>query len=97
MRIAVLGMGEVGTTLGRQWRNAGHDITFGVRDPAAKRAGAEEMDAEVMAVPAAAASAGVVLLAVPWTAAPGVLEAAGVLSGKTLLDCTNPVTPNSTT
>ena len=36
------------------------------------------------------------LLAIPWTAAPEVLRAAGDLSGKVLLDCTNPVTPDHT-
>ena len=93
MRIAVLGMGNVGSTLGRRWRDAGHQVTFGVRDPAEKKAEAEKINAAVASVPEAAAGAEVVLLAVPWTAAPAVIEAAGDLSGKVLLDCTNPVTP----
>ena len=93
MRIAVLGMGNVGSTLGRRWAGAGHDITFGVRDPAGKKADAEKINAAVATVPEAAAGAEAVLLAVPWTAAPAVLKAAGDLSGKVLLDCTNPVTP----
>src|SRR5689334_17609502 len=93
MRIAVLGMGNVGSTLGRRWREAGHQVTFGVRDPAEKKAEAEKVNAAVASVPEAAAGAEAVLLAVPWAAAPAVLKAAGDLSGKVLLDCTNPVTP----
>ena len=32
-RIAVLGAGNIGGTLGRKWVAAGHTVTFGVRDP----------------------------------------------------------------
>jgi predicted dinucleotide-binding enzyme len=42
------------------------------------------------------AKAEAVLLAVPWGAVPDALKAAGDLSGKVLLDCTNPVTPELT-
>jgi predicted dinucleotide-binding enzyme len=93
MRIAVLGMGNVGSTLGRRWAEAGHDVTFGVRDPLEKKPAAEGIGARVATVPAAVKDAEAVLLAVPWTAAAEVLKAAGDLSGKVLLDCTNPVTP----
>jgi predicted dinucleotide-binding enzyme len=93
MRIAVLGMGNVGSTLGRRWAAAGHHVTFGVRDPAKKRAETETIGAAVATVAAAVKGVEAVLLAVPWTAAPDVLKAAGDLSGTVLLDCTNPVTP----
>jgi predicted dinucleotide-binding enzyme len=43
-----------------------------------------------------AAKAEAVLLAVPWRAVPDALRAAGDLSGKVLVDCTNPVTPELT-
>lgn len=58
-----------------------------------EKADAEKFKAAVATIPEAAAVAETVLLAVPWTAAPMVLRAAGGLSGKVLLDCTNPVTP----
>ena len=32
MRIAILGSGNVGGTLGRGWAKKGHEVTFGVRD-----------------------------------------------------------------
>ncbi|MBN9520260.1 NADPH-dependent F420 reductase [bacterium] len=92
MRVAVLGMGNVGSTLGRRWADAGHEITFGVREPAKKKA----EKAAVTTIPGAVAGAEAVLLAVPWAAAPEVLKAAGDLAGKVLLDCTNPVTPELT-
>jgi predicted dinucleotide-binding enzyme len=93
MRIAVIGMGNVGSTLGRHWAEVGHEITFCVRDPdnPKKRADAEKVKAWIGPV-SDAAKADVVLLAVPWAAVPNALKAAGDLSGKFVLDCTNPVT-----
>ena len=31
MRIAVIGTGHIGGTLGRKWRAAGHDVVYGSR------------------------------------------------------------------
>ena len=33
MRIAVIGMGSVGGTLGRRWAELGHAVVFGAKDP----------------------------------------------------------------
>jgi NADPH-dependent F420 reductase len=97
MQIAVIGMGNVGTALGRRWAEAGHDVTFCVRDPnnAKKRAAVEAMKASIGPVQAAAKSE-VILLAVPWRAVLDALNAAGDLSDKVLLDCTNPVNSDFT-
>src|SRR5262249_2388032 len=97
MRIAVIGMGNVGSALGNRWAGAGQDVTFCVRDPgdARKRADAEKMKSKIGPV-SDAAKAEAVLLAVPWTAVPDGLKAAGDLTGKVLLDGTNPVGPELT-
>src|SRR5262245_23088418 len=98
MRIAIIGAGNVGGTLGAAWAKRGHDVFFGVRDPAdAKlkellgRVGAK---ARAARVGDAVAPAEVVALTVPWPAAQDALRAAGDLVGKILLDCTNPLTPD---
>jgi predicted dinucleotide-binding enzyme len=85
-----------GCVLGRRWAQAGHAVTFGVRDPdnADKRERAKAAGASLASVRQAAADAEVVLLAVPWRAVPDALKEAGDLSGKVLLDCTNPLTPD---
>ena len=90
-------MGNVGSALGNWWAGAGHDVTFCVRDPgdARKRADAEKMKAKIGPV-SDAAKAQTVLLAVPRAAVKDALKAAGDLTGKVLLDCTNPVTPELT-
>ncbi len=97
MRIAVLGAGNVGGALGQAWLKKGHEVYFGVRDPAgdsAKRLAESLKKARIGTVPAAAAAAEVVTLAVPWNTAQQVLASAGDLAGKILIDCTNPLKPD---
>jgi len=31
MKLAIIGTGHVGRTVGRRWVEVGHDVTFGVR------------------------------------------------------------------
>lgn len=97
MNITILGAGNVGGTLGQRWAEAGHAIIYVSREPgSAKMAellartpgGSATADSS-----AACAAADAVLLATPWAAAPATLAAAGDLSGKILLDATNPIGP----
>jgi predicted dinucleotide-binding enzyme len=73
MKIGVLGGGRVGGALANSWQQAGHDVAVSTRETVAETVG----DADV------------VLLAVPASAAPDVLAAAGPLDGKVLIDATN--------
>lgn len=100
MRIAVIGAGNVGGTLGRRWAQLGHDVVFGMRDPeggAAKVKGGAALPerARVATIADAVRDAEVVLLATPWSAVRGALAEAGgndgALDGKTVLDATNPL------
>lgn len=95
MRIAILGKGMVGGTLGRRWAGLGHEVTFGVRSPDSPEARslAEETGAAVIGVAAATGGADVVVLAVPFAAAEDVLAQVGDLSGVILVDTTNSVGP----
>jgi NADPH-dependent F420 reductase len=96
MRIAVIGMGNVGVTLGRRWVAAGHTVVFGSRKPedAKVKAEAKALGASAESVRDAASAAEVVVLTVPWDATTETLKAAGDLTGKVLLDCTNPLLPD---
>jgi predicted dinucleotide-binding enzyme len=97
MRIGIIGMGNVGSALGSRWSNAGHDVCFGVRDPANadKHSAARDMKASIGSVHEAA-QAEVILLAVRWNSVPDALKSAGDLTGKVILDCTNPVNSDLT-
>ena len=97
MKIAMIGTGRVGETLGRAWAGAGHDLVFGSRDPQGQKAQAlvksigEKVCADTIA--AAAGWGEVVVLAVPWNAAEETLRSAGSLADKLLIDCTNAIGP----
>jgi NADPH-dependent F420 reductase len=95
MNIAVLGAGSVGGTLGRRMAEAGHQIVFGVPSPKDEKytqlAGAIGRGTTVASVAEAARGADVVVLATPWDAALEALETSGDLSGKVVVDCTNPL------
>ena len=97
MKIAIIGSGSVGVALAQGWAKAGHEIIFGVRDPQAQKV-AELVSqigprARADGVTQAAAIGEVVVLATPWDAAQEVLKAAGDLTGKIVVDCTNPLAP----
>ena len=98
MKIAVIGMGSVGATLGQRWAELGHAVTFGAKDPGDAKAkaliGRIGNGAAVRTVAKAAADAEVVVLATPASANADAIAAAGDLSGKILIDVTNPLKPD---
>src|SRR5881628_2392691 len=95
MRIAIIGAGHVGQTLGRRWAERDHTIVYGVREPEAPKskdaATATGHGARVATAREAAADAEVVVLATPWEAAHDALRGADALGGKILVDATNPL------
>lgn len=87
MRIAVIGAGRVGTTLGARWATTGHDIVYGVRDPDDPR----RADLGTVATPAnAMRHADAVLVSLPWDATEEVLGGIDV-GDAIVIDATNPV------
>jgi 8-hydroxy-5-deazaflavin:NADPH oxidoreductase len=91
MKIAIIGTGNVGGALGRNFVKAGHEVSFGVRNPGdgKHQALAKETKANVTGIAQAVSGAEIVVLATPWGAAREAIEAAGPLSGKILVDTTN--------
>jgi len=98
MKIAVIGMGSVGGTLGRRWAELGHTVTFGAKDPAEGKARAMVAKighrASIASVPEAVGDAEVVVLATPASANADAIASAGDLSEKILIDVTNPLKPD---
>src|SRR5438067_1093264 len=88
MKIAIIGSGNVGSALGSGWAKRGHEVVFGGRSPG--KAGVPN----AVYVRDAAQSAEVVVLAVPWNAVADALRSAGNLTGKLILDATNPLLPD---
>jgi predicted dinucleotide-binding enzyme len=96
VKIAVLGAGNVGGTLGKAFALTGHDIFFGVPNPEDEKSKKlvdtiGRNNASVGSVADAVHSAELVVLATPWDAARAALQSAGNLTNKIVIDCTNPL------
>lgn len=94
MKIGIIGVGNIGTTLGRIWVEAGHEVVFGVRSTRSPKV-LDLLDslngkAKAQRVDRAIASTEVVLLAIPGTAvAEFVRTHSTELGGKIIVDATN--------
>jgi predicted dinucleotide-binding enzyme len=91
MRIGIIGAGNVGNALATGWLVARHQVPFGIRDPFARPHSGPTTAATYGSVAQAAQGADVIVLAAPWQAVPDAPAAAGDLTGKVLVDCTNPL------
>lgn len=96
VKIAILGTGGVASALGVKWAQAGHHVRYGSRDPQCERVqqlvGRSGAQACSLAAKEAIEGVEVITLAVPWPAARATLEPLGDLTGRVLIDCTNPLT-----
>jgi hypothetical protein len=93
MKVAIIGTGNVGRAIARGLRGKGHGLVLGSRSTAdAELQALSAQTGATLASPAEAATqADVVILALPWSAAEGAVKALGDLSGKTVIDCMNPL------
>jgi len=93
--IAVIGTGKVGSALGTEFAAEGHTIVYGSRNPASEavtslvaRTGD---DASATFQADAIQGASIVILAVPGMIAGDIAATLGDLSGKIIIDPTNPI------
>lgn len=92
MKIAVLGSGNVGQTLARGLKSAGHEVQIGSRDGGKLKDFSAESGIREATFAAGIAFADVVVIAVKGDAAEGLVkEHAAGLAGKVVLDTTNPI------
>jgi predicted dinucleotide-binding enzyme len=88
-RILIIGAGNVGGAIGQKWLKRGHDVRFGVPDPASPRYASLPKDR--LQRPDDRAGADIVVLAVPFEVVGSAIAALGDLAGVTFIDCTNPL------
>jgi len=93
--VAVIGTGNVGMALGTEFAEMGHTIIYGSRSPLSLKSldlVTKTGKGSSAAVPAeAAARADIIILAVPGMVVGTVAEGLGDLSGKLIIDATNPL------
>lgn len=93
MHIAVIGTGNVGGALAKNWSKKGHTIHLGVRDVTQFK-GLEllkEPNVTAQSISQAVALSEVVLLAIPPVAIFETIDSMGDVTGKVLIDATNAV------
>jgi predicted dinucleotide-binding enzyme len=97
VRIGVIGAGRIGGNAARLLAAAGHEVLLSFsRDPGRLRnlAGQIGARASTGTVAEAAAFGAAVLVSVPWGSIPAVLDEAGELAGRVVIDTTNQFGPD---
>jgi predicted dinucleotide-binding enzyme len=95
MKIAFVGIGNVGYAIAGNLSKKGHQIIIASNDPGSKsavKALSANPDFRVKKVQDAVNEANLIFLAVPFRATEALLEGID-FKGKTLVDCTNPIGP----
>jgi len=99
MRIGILGSGLMGGKLGTLFARAGHEVVFSYArsKEKLKRLSRNAGDNALAGTPAEAAQdANALLLAVHWSRLADVLQQAGDVSGKVILNCSLPMNTDNT-
>ena len=101
MKIAVIGTGSVGGTLGRRWAQKGHEVTFCSRTPGSDKVrallDASGPRARSASIREGVADCDVVVVATPWPVTLKAIDSAGSIDGKIVVDCTNALKPDLST
>ncbi len=93
MKIAIIGTGNVGGALAKQWSKAGHQITLGVRDvnnfKGANLTNQENISIDT--IPHACEKSDVIVVAAVPPATIDIISAMGNVSGKVIIDAMNSI------
>jgi 8-hydroxy-5-deazaflavin:NADPH oxidoreductase len=95
-KIGIIGAGNMGRAFATQLAAAGHSVTITATNPAHAEEAAAKAGANARAVRTGeiARDTDLLILAVPYAAAADALRGAGDVTGKTIVDISNPVTPD---
>ncbi len=94
MKIAILGAGNVGSALAKQWAQAGHEISLGVRDKNSEKAKKLEgfnENLKAYDMKEAVDKSEIILVSLSIPAIVQVAKSLGDLSNKIVIDATNSV------
>ncbi len=92
MKIAIIGAGNIGGTLGKKWAQAGHEVRFGARNPSYPKFNELREVGAVTTISEALNGADVILLSLPGAAVAEFVDQHGLaLAGKVVIDAANNV------
>jgi predicted dinucleotide-binding enzyme len=91
VKICIHGFGNVGSALAKLWVTAGHSVEAGLRPGSGHEETARGLGVRIVEPAAGAQKAEVNVLALPWAAVEDALRSLGPLTGKVLVDATNPL------
>ncbi len=96
MKVAIIGPGNMGLGIARLLVAKGHNVALAHKDLKVATRLAAEIGASAQGADVASAVSGadIVILAVPFGSVEAALKEAGDLTGKALVDITNPITPD---
>lgn len=94
MKVTIFGYGNIGSAFTKQLTQAGHEVIVSGRDLAKARDLATQYGAQALSIKEAAAAADVLVMAVYFGAVVDIVAETGSLSGKVVVDPTNPLTPD---
>ncbi len=94
MKITIIGSGNMGSALASQFVKAGQQVSIWSRDQEKAQAAAQQTGSVVLSDARSGAQADIVLVATAYVDAVSALEQFGSLDGKTIIDITNPLTPD---
>lgn len=94
MKVLVIGTGNMGSGFVKQLSAAGHQVTVTARDNTKAESLARQYGAKAVAASGAASEVDAVIVATPYGEAVAALRSIGDLTGKTVIDITNPLTPD---
>ncbi len=93
MKIAIIGTGNVGSALAQRFVQAGHQVSFGVRDASSTKSQKASTIAgtTLQSIEAASAAADVIVIATPPEAVLTMVDQLGDVKNKILIDTTNSI------
>ena len=94
MKITLIGSGNMGSGLAKQFAQAGHQVAILARDRAKAEELARQTGSGLYAGDAPAGETDIVVVATAYDNAVEALQQLGDLAGKTVIDITNPLTPD---
>ncbi len=94
MKITIIGSGNMGSGLAKQFSQAGEQVFIWSRNQEKAREVARQSGAEALTDAMAGAKSDIIVVATAYDDAVSALRQFGNLAGKTVIDITNPLTPD---